>query len=153
MWYTLLFFKKSLSISIFTDNSLQLIYENAKKTNDNALLNEYLDEQNAMFNQNRNYTEYDKLLKNRYTAQGRKDLDELNSKNVEVINLLGDLIKVTQQQNIAVDNMQKVMKNLEEKKYFEVNEKVKKKLKKFFVSGSCSNKDSLKTVRKTLDDT
>ena len=100
---------------VFTDNSLQLIYENAKKTNDNALLNEYLAEQNAMFNKNQNFTEYDILLKNRYTAQGKKDLEELNSKNIEVINLLSDLIKVTQQQNIAVDNMQKVMKNLEEK--------------------------------------
>lgn len=99
---------------VFTDNSLQLIYENAKKTNDNALLNQYIAEQNAMVHDG-NSREYDKLLINRYTAQGKKDLEEINSKNIEVINLLSDLIKVTQQQNIAVDNMQKVMKNLEEK--------------------------------------
>lgn len=100
--------------SVFTDDSLQAIYENAKKTNDNALLNQYIAEQNAMFNRDKNYTEYDKLLVNRYTAQGKKDLEVLNSKNVEVTNLLTDLIQVTQQQNIAVENMRKVMKNLEE---------------------------------------
>ena len=100
---------------VFTDNSLQLIYENAKQRNDTALLDQYVAEQNAMVNRDGNDGEYDKLLINRYTAQGRRDLEVLNGKNVEVINLLGDLIKVTQQQNIAVDNMQKVMKNLEEK--------------------------------------
>jgi hypothetical protein len=100
---------------LFMDDNLRKIYENAKKTNNNALLNEYIAEQNAMFNENRGYTQYDELLKNRYRAQGEKDLDELNSKNIEVTNLLTDLIKVTQQQNIAVDNMKKVMENLEEK--------------------------------------
>jgi hypothetical protein len=101
--------------SVFTDDSLQAIYEDAKKTNDNALLNLYRYEQSKYYNENnQSYTEYDKLLANRYTAQGKKDLEELNSKNVEVTNLLTDLIQVTQQQNIAVDNMQKVMKNLEE---------------------------------------
>ena len=101
--------------SVFTDDSLQAIYENAKNTNNNALLELYKAEQNAMYNNNdKSYTEYDKLLVNRYTAQGTTDLEELNSKNVEVTNLLTDLIQVTQQQNIAVENMRKVMKNLEE---------------------------------------
>lgn len=101
--------------SVFTDNSLELIYENAKTANNDALLNQYIAEQNAMYNKNKNYIEYDRLLVNRYTAQGKKDLEQLNSKNIEITNLLRDLIKVTQQQNIAVDNMQKVIKNLEEK--------------------------------------
>lgn len=101
--------------SVFTDNSLQAIYENAKNANNNALLREYQAEQNFMFNRDKNYTEYDKLLANRYTAQGKKDLEELNSKNVEVTNLLTDLIQVTQQQNIAVENMRKVLKDLEQK--------------------------------------
>ena len=99
---------------VFNDDSLQAIYENAKNANNTALLNQYLAEQNFMFNRDKNYTEYNKLLANRYTAQGKKDLEELNSKNVEVTNLLTDLIQVTQQQNIAVENMRKVMKNLEE---------------------------------------
>jgi hypothetical protein len=118
---------------VFKDNSLQLIYDNTKKINDDALLNQYLAEQNYIMNKREGFkvsemfksiresftqgenSEYDTLLVNRFTAEANKDLEELNSKNVEVINLLGDLIKVTQQQNIAVDNMQKVMKNLEEK--------------------------------------
>jgi hypothetical protein len=118
---------------VFKDNSLQLIYDNTKKINDDALLNQYIAEQNYIMNKREGFkmsemfkgiresfiqggeSEYDTLLKNRFTDEGKKDLEELNSKNVEVINLLGDLIKVTQQQNIAVDNMQKVMKDLEEK--------------------------------------
>jgi hypothetical protein len=52
---------------------------------------------------------------NRYTAQGTKDLEELNNKYIEVNNLIMDLIKVIQQQKLAVENMQKVMENLEEK--------------------------------------
>ena len=49
---------------LFMDDNLRKIYENAKKTNDNALLNEYIAEQNAMFNENKGYTQYDELLKN-----------------------------------------------------------------------------------------
>jgi hypothetical protein len=64
---------------IFSDDSLLKIHENAKKTNDAALLNEYIAEQNYIVN-----------------------------------NLIMDLIKVIQQQKLAVENMQKVMENLEE---------------------------------------
>lgn len=35
---------------MFRDDSLQKIYENTKKTNDNALLNEYIAEKNYMIN-------------------------------------------------------------------------------------------------------
>ena len=58
--------------------------------------------------------EYGELLSNRYKAQGQKDLEDLNSKYIEVNNLIMDLIKVTQQQNIAVENMKKVMEELDE---------------------------------------
>jgi hypothetical protein len=99
----------------FQDSNLKYIYDEAKKNNDTALYNLYAAEQNNILNKNNGETEYNTLLVNRYTAQGKKDLEELNLKNVEVTNLLMDLIRVTQQQNIAVDNMQNVMKNLEEK--------------------------------------
>jgi hypothetical protein len=108
---------------IFSDDSLLKIHENAKKTNDAALLNEYIAEQNYTINKygtgsdnlSKGTTEYNELLVNRYTAQGTKDLEELNNKYIEVNNLIMDLIKVIQQQKLAVENMQKVMENLEEK--------------------------------------
>ena len=108
---------------IFSDDSLLKIHENAKKTNDAALLNEYIAEQNYIINKygtgadnlSKGTTEYNELLVNRYTAQGTKDLEELNNKYIEVNNLIMDLIKVIQQQKLAVENMQKVMENLEEK--------------------------------------
>jgi hypothetical protein len=109
--------------SLFSDDSLQKIYENAKKSNDNSLLKEYLAEQNYIINKygpnpdslSRGTNEYNDLLSNRYRAQGTKDLEELNNKYIEVNNLIMDLIKVIQQQKIAVENMQKVMQNLDEK--------------------------------------
>jgi hypothetical protein len=107
---------------LFSDDSLQKIYENAKKSNDNALLNEYIAEKNYMINKygttpdnvSNGKNEYNELLTKRYNAQGTKDLEELNNKYIEVNNLIMDLIKVTQQQNIAVENMRKVMEDLEE---------------------------------------
>jgi methyl-accepting chemotaxis protein len=108
---------------LFSDDSLKKIYENTKKTNDNALLNEYIAEKNYMINKygsgpdnlSKGSTEYNDLLSKRYRAQGYKDLEDLNSKYVEVNNLIMDLIQVTQQQNIAVENMKKVMEDLDEK--------------------------------------
>jgi hypothetical protein len=108
---------------IFSDDSLLKIHENAKKTNDNALLNQYIAEQNATINKHgtgsdnlsKGTNEYNELLVNRFTAQGKKDLEELNNKYIEVNNLIMDLIKVIQQQKLAVENMQKVMENLDEK--------------------------------------
>ena len=108
---------------LFSDDSLLKIHENAKRTNDAALLNEYIAEQNYIINKygtgpdnlSKGTNEYNELLVNRYTAQGTKDLEELNNKYIEVNNLIMDLIKVIQQQKLAVENMQKVMENLEEK--------------------------------------
>jgi len=102
---------------------LKKIYENAKKSNDNALLNEYISEKNYMVNKygtspdnlSKGNNEYNELLYKRYQAQGTKDLDELNNKYIEVNNLIMDLIKVIQQQKLAVESMQKVMENLDEK--------------------------------------
>ena len=107
---------------IFRDDSLQKIYENTKKTNDNALLNEYIAEKNYMINKygtgldnaSKGTNEYNDLLYKRYNAQGQKDLEDLNSKYVEVNNLIMDLIKIIQQQNIAVENMKKVMEEVDE---------------------------------------
>jgi hypothetical protein len=107
---------------LFSDDSLQKIYESAKKSNDNALLNEYIAEKNYMINKygttpdnvSNGTNEYNELLTKRYNAQGMKDLEELNNKYIEVNNLIMDLIKVTQQQNIAVENMRKVMEDLDE---------------------------------------
>lgn len=107
---------------MFRDDSLQKIYENTKKTNDNALLNEYIAEKNYMINKygtgldnvSKGSNEYGELLSNRYKAQGQKDLEDLNSKYIEVNNLIMDLITITQQQNIAVENMKKVMEELDE---------------------------------------
>jgi methyl-accepting chemotaxis protein len=106
---------------LFSDDSLLKIHENAKKTNDAALLNEYIAEQNYIINKygtgsdnlSKGTTEYNELLVNRYTAQGTKDLEELNNKYIEVNNLIMDLIKVIQQQTLAVENMRKVMENLD----------------------------------------
>lgn len=100
--------------SSFFDNGLRRIYDNAKDVNKNALLNEYIAEQNLIINE-QGSTKYDDLLINRYTAQGKKDLEELNNKNIELTNLLVDLINVTQQQSIGYENMKKVFENLEEK--------------------------------------
>jgi hypothetical protein len=100
---------------LFSDDSLLKIHENAKRTNDAALLNEYIAEQNYIINSSNGANKYNELLVNRYTAQGTKDLEELNNKYIEVNNLIMDLIKVIQQQKLAVENMQKVMENLEEK--------------------------------------
>jgi len=108
---------------LFSDDSLKKIYENAKKSNDNALLNEYISEKNYMVNKygtspdnlSKGNNEYNELLYKRYQAQGTKDLDELNNKYIEVNNLIMDLIKVIQQQKLAVESMQKVMENLDEK--------------------------------------
>lgn len=108
---------------LFSDDSLKKIYDNAKNTKDTALLNEYIAEKNYMINKygtssdnlSRGTTEYNELLSNRYKAQGIKDLEELNNKYIEINNLIMDLIKVIQQQNIAVENMRKVMENLDEK--------------------------------------
>ena len=108
---------------IFSDDSLKKIYENAKNVNEKALLNEYIAEKNYMINRygtsmddiSKGSSEYNDLLTKRYNAQGKKDLEDLNSKYIEVNNLIMDLIKVTQQQNIAVENMKKVMEDLDEK--------------------------------------
>jgi len=108
---------------IFSDDSLKKIYESTKNTNDNALLNEYIAEKNYTINKygtsidniTRGSNEYNDLLLKRYDAQGKKDLENLNNKYIEVNNLIMDLIKVTQQQNIAVENMKKVMEDLDEK--------------------------------------
>jgi hypothetical protein len=108
--------------SIFSDDSLKKIYENAKKTNDTALLNEYIAEQNYIINKygsgldnkTRGTFEYNELLVNRYTAQGQKDLEDLTNKYIEINKLIKDLINVTDQQNIAVENMKKVMIDLDE---------------------------------------
>jgi hypothetical protein len=107
---------------IFSDDSLKKIYENAKKINDTALLNEYIAEQNYIINKYgggpndkiRGTNEYNELLFNRYKAQGEKDLEDLTNKYIEINNLIMDLIKVTAQQNIAVENMKKVMIDLDE---------------------------------------
>ena len=109
--------------NLFSDDSLQKIYENAKNFNSDALLKEYVSEKNYIINKygsnpdnlSRGTNEYNDLLSNRYRAQGTKDLEELNNKYIEVNNLIMDLIKVIQQQKIAVENMQKVMQNLDEK--------------------------------------
>ena len=109
--------------SLFSDDSLQKIYENAKNFNSDALLKEYLAEKNYIINKygpnpdnlSKGTNEYNELLSNRYRAQGIKDLEELNNKYIEVNNLIMDLIKVIQQQKIAVENMQKVMEDLDEK--------------------------------------
>jgi hypothetical protein len=106
----------------FNDDSLKKIYENTKKINGNALLNEYIAEKNYILNKygsdlpskSRGSTEYNELLINRYRAQGKKDLEGLNDKYIEVNNLIMDLIKVTHQQNIAVENMKKLMEELDE---------------------------------------
>ena len=108
---------------LFSDDSLKKIYESTKNSNDNALLNEYIAEKNYTINKygtgidsiSRGSNEYTELLYKRYDAQGKKDLEGLNSKYIEVNNLIMDLIKVTQQQNIAVENMKKVMEYLDEK--------------------------------------
>ena len=108
---------------IFSDDSLLKIHENAKNINDNALLREDIAEQNYTINKygtssdnlSKGTNEYNELLVNRYTAQGKKDLEELNNKYIEVNNLIMDLIKIIQQQTLAVENMRKVMENLDEK--------------------------------------
>ena len=108
---------------LFSDDSLKKIYENAKNVNEKALLNEYIAEKNYRINRygvsqddvSRGTSEYTELLSNRYDAQGKKDLEDLNTKYIEVNNLIMDLIKVTQQQNIAVENMKKVIENLDKK--------------------------------------
>ena len=108
---------------LFSDDSLKKIYDNAKNVNEKALLNEYIAEKNYMINRygtsmddvSNGSSEYNDLLTKRYNAQGKKDLEDLNSKYIEVNNLIMDLIKVTQQQNIAVENMKKVMEDLDEK--------------------------------------
>ena len=121
------------------DDSLKKIYYNAKTTNQEALYNEYIAEKNYIMNKREgfqlfknsregfqlfknsreglqgsqtNEQEYQKLLVERFTAAATTELEELNSKNIEKINLITDLIKVTQQQNIAVTNMQKVMEDV-----------------------------------------
>ena len=109
--------------NLFSDDSLQKIYENAKNFNSDALLKEYVSEKNYIINKygpnpdnlSKGTNEYNELLSNRYRAQGIKDLEELNNKYIEVNNLIMDLIKVIQQQKIAVENMQKVMEDLDEK--------------------------------------
>ena len=108
---------------LFSDDSLKKIYDNAKNVNEKALLNEYIAEKNYMINRygtsmddvSNGSNEYNELLTKRYNAQGKKDLEDLNSKYIEVNNLIMDLIKVTQQQNIAVENMKKVMEDLDGK--------------------------------------
>jgi hypothetical protein len=108
---------------LFSDDSLKKIYENAKNVNEKALLNEYIAEKNYRINRygvsqddvSRGTSEYTELLSNRYDAQGKKDLEDLNTKYIEVNNLIMDLIKVTQQQNIAVENMKKVIEDLDKK--------------------------------------
>ncbi len=45
------------------------------------------------------------------------------------------------------------MKDLEEKRYFEVNDNIKWLLKQYFIAWYCSNEDSLGVIKKTLDET
>ena len=45
------------------------------------------------------------------------------------------------------------MRALEEDRYFEVNNEIKSSLKKYFKAWFCSNEDSLKVVKDTLDET
>jgi hypothetical protein len=100
------------------DDSLKKIYDNAKTTNELALYNEYVAEKNYITNQygpgqiQKGTTEYNELLVNRYNALGNNELVELNTKHVEITNLIMDFIKVIGEQNIAVTNMQKVMEDV-----------------------------------------
>jgi hypothetical protein len=100
------------------DDSLKKIYDNAKTTNQQALYNEYIAEKNYITNQygsgqiQKGTTEYNDLLVNRYKALGNNELVELNTKHVEINNLIMDFIKVIGEQNIAVTNMQKVMEDV-----------------------------------------
>jgi hypothetical protein len=100
------------------DDSLKKIYDNAKRTNALALYNEYVAEKNYVTNKYgsgqilKGTTEYNDLLVNRYNALGNNELVELNTKHVEITNLIMDFIKVIGEQNIAVTNMQKVMEDV-----------------------------------------
>ena len=100
------------------DDSLKKIYDNAKSTNAQALYNEYVAEKNYVTNKygsgqiQQGNTEYNDLLVNRYKALGNDELVELNTKHVEINNLIMDFIKVIGEQNIAVTNMQKVMEDV-----------------------------------------
>lgn len=100
------------------DDSLKKIYDNAKSTNAQALYNEYVAEKNYVTNKygsgqiQQGTTEYNDLLVNRYKALGNDELVELNTKHVEINNLIMDFIKVIGEQNIAVTNMQKVMEDV-----------------------------------------
>lgn len=100
------------------DDSLKKIYDNAKRTNELALYNEYVAEKNYVTNKygsgqiQKGTTEYNDLLVNRYNALGNNELVELNTKHVEITNLIMDFIKVIGEQNIAVTNMQKVMEDV-----------------------------------------
>uniref|UniRef100_A0A6C0EXD1 Uncharacterized protein n=1 Tax=viral metagenome TaxID=1070528 RepID=A0A6C0EXD1_9ZZZZ len=104
------------------DDSLKKIYDNAKTTNQQALYNEYVAEKNYVTNKygsgldliSKGTTEYNDLLVNRYKALGNNELVELNTKHVEINNLIMDFIKVIGEQNIAVTNMQKVMEDVVE---------------------------------------
>ena len=95
------------------DDSLKKIYDNAQ-----ALYNEYVAEKNYVTNKygsgqiQQGTTEYNDLLVNRYKALGNDELVELNTKHVEINNLIMDFIKVIGEQNIAVTNMQKVMEDV-----------------------------------------
>ena len=51
------------------------------------------------------------------------------------------------------DLISKYMKDLEEKKYFEVSDDIKWLLKQYFRAWYCSNKDSLKVIKQTLGET
>jgi len=100
------------------DDSLKKIYDNAKTTNAQALYKEYVAEKNYITNKYgsgqipKGTTEYNDLLVNRYNALGNNELVELNTKHVEITNLIMDFIKVIGEQNIAVTNMQKVMEDV-----------------------------------------
>jgi len=102
------------------DDSLKKIYDNAKTTNELALYNEYVAEKNYVTKKygsgqiqiQKGTTEYNELLVNRYNALGNNELVELNTKHVEITNLIMDFIKVIGEQNIAVTNMQKVMEDV-----------------------------------------
>ena len=100
------------------DDSLKKIYDYAKTNNEIALYNKYVAEQNYMIHKYgpgqipKGTTEYNELLVNRYNALGNNELVELNTKHVEINNLIMDFIKVIGEQNIAVTNMQKVMEDV-----------------------------------------
>lgn len=126
-----------------TMQSLLRQYEEALNNCKNAELNKYVAEENYVRN-DKGDEAYDKLLIDRYTSKGKQELYKLNKRFMELNNDLNERIMLLGQQEIAINNINKVENNLSDE-----NEMLSNKISKVNKDLYTYNRKAFYEQRKT----